>query len=132
MHGVAATATLRCFEALDRFLAYGRRGLESNQHFGVRDRCHHAPRDGSRWQYARAARRQLVTEDLMDQEVFNLSMRKFLKTVGVGSQREIEQAVAKAIAAGTVAGVETLDATMTLRIAGVGLDVKFDGEIRLR
>ena len=68
----------------------------------------------------------------MDQEVFNLSMRKFLKTVGVGSQREIEQAVAKAIAAGTVAGVETLDATMTLRIAGVGLDVKFDGEIRLR
>ena len=68
----------------------------------------------------------------MDQEAFNLSMRKFLKTVGVASQREIEQAVAKAIAAGAIAGVETLPATMTLRIAGLRLDVTFDGEIQLR
>ena len=47
----------------------------------------------------------------MDQEIFNLSIRKFLKTVGVSSQREIEQAVAKAIAAGTIGGAETLAAT---------------------
>jgi hypothetical protein len=52
----------------------------------------------------------------MDEETFNLSLRKFLKTVGVGSQREIEQAVAAAIASGRIAGVETLGATMTLRI----------------
>ena len=38
----------------------------------------------------------------MDQETFNLSIRKFLKTVGVSSQREIEQALAKAVAAGTI------------------------------
>lgn len=68
----------------------------------------------------------------MDQETFNLSMRKFLKTVGVASQREIEQAVAKAMASGAIAGVETLPATMTLRIAGLRLDVTFDGEIQLR
>lgn len=68
----------------------------------------------------------------MDQETFNLSMRKFLKTVGVASQREIEQAVAKAMASGAIAGVETLPATMTLRIAGLRLDVTFDGEIELR
>ena len=68
----------------------------------------------------------------MDQETFNLSIRKFLKTVGVGSQREIEQAVAKAIAAGTIADGETLAATMTLQIAALRLEVGFDGEIKLQ
>ena len=68
----------------------------------------------------------------MDQEIFNLSIRKFLKTVGVSSQREIEQAVAKAIAAGTIGGAETLAATMTLRIAGLDLEVRFDGDIQLQ
>ena len=68
----------------------------------------------------------------MDQEAFNLSIRKFLKTVGVSSQREVEQAVAKAIAAGTIVGGETLAATMTLQIAALRLEVKFDGEIRLQ
>ena len=73
-----------------------------------------------------------MTEATMDQEIFNLSIRKFLKTVGVSSQREIEQAVAKAIAAGTIGGAETLAATMTLRIDGLQLEVRFDGEIQLQ
>ena len=68
----------------------------------------------------------------MDQEIFNLSIRKFLKTIGVSSQREIEQAVAKAIAAGAIVGAETLAATMTLRVAGLQLDVRFDGDIQLQ
>jgi 16S rRNA U516 pseudouridylate synthase RsuA-like enzyme len=67
----------------------------------------------------------------MDQETLNLSIRKFLKTAGVGSQREIEQAIAKHIASGEIAGNETLAATMTLRIAELRLDVRFDGEIKL-
>jgi hypothetical protein len=67
----------------------------------------------------------------MNEETFNLSVRKFLKMVGVNSQREIEQGVAKAIAAGTITGAETLAATMTLRIAGLQLEVRFDGEIQL-
>ncbi len=67
----------------------------------------------------------------MNDETFNLSIRKFLKTVGVSSQREIEQAVAKAIAARTLGGDETLAATMRLEIPGLQLDVKFDGEVRL-
>jgi hypothetical protein len=67
----------------------------------------------------------------MNEEALNISIRKFLKMVGVSSQREIEQAVAKAIAAGTVAGTDTFEATMTLQIPALGLDVKFDGEIRL-
>ena len=68
----------------------------------------------------------------MDDEVFNLSLRKFLKTVGVNSQREIEQAVAKAIQDGAVAGTETFPATMTLEIAGLKLRVTFDGEVKLQ
>ena len=39
----------------------------------------------------------------MDEEVFNLSIRKFLKVVGIGSQREIERAVAQALADGGIA-----------------------------
>jgi hypothetical protein len=67
----------------------------------------------------------------MNDETFNLSIRKFLKTVGVGSQREIEQAVAKAIAARTIGGGETFPATMRLHVAGLQLDVSFDGEVKL-
>jgi hypothetical protein len=68
----------------------------------------------------------------MDEEVFNLSLRKFLKMVGVSSQREIEQAVAKALEDGTIAGTETLPATMTLEIPGVKLRVSFDGDVKLQ
>ena len=46
----------------------------------------------------------------MDQETFNLSIRKFLKMVGVNSQREIEQAVQKAMMSGKLQGSETLPA----------------------
>lgn len=68
----------------------------------------------------------------MDEDVFNLSIRKFLKVVGVSSQREIEQAVARAVADSAIAGTETFPATMTLEVAGLKLSVKFDGEIRLQ
>ena len=67
----------------------------------------------------------------MDDDAFNLSIRKFLKMVGVSSQREIEQAVARAMSARTVTGNETLPASMTLAIPGLQLSVKFDGAIQL-
>ena len=68
----------------------------------------------------------------MNEEAFNLSIRKFLKVVGVNSQREIEQAVAKAIAARTITGTESFAAKVTLEVAGLELNVKFDGEIKLQ
>jgi hypothetical protein len=68
----------------------------------------------------------------MDEETFNLSIRKFLKMVGVRSQREIEQAVAKAVADGAIKGTEKFPATMTLEIAGLQLKVKLDGDIELQ
>ena len=68
----------------------------------------------------------------MNQETFNLSIRKFLKMVGINSQREIEQAVAKATAEGAIAGTEAFPAQVTLVVAGLKINVKFDGEIRLQ
>jgi len=68
----------------------------------------------------------------MDPEVFNASLRKFLKTVGVSSQREIEQAVAAMIQAGAIAGAETFPATMTLDIPGLKLHVTFTEDVKLQ
>ena len=67
----------------------------------------------------------------MNDETFNISIRKFLKMVGVSSQREIELAVRDALASGSLKGTETLPATMTLEIGSLRLSAKFDGEIRL-
>lgn len=67
----------------------------------------------------------------MNEETFNLSLRKFLKMVGVSSQNEIEKAVARALAEKRIGGNESLPATMTLEIAGVQLNVKFEGAITL-
>jgi hypothetical protein len=67
----------------------------------------------------------------MNPDAFNMSIRKFLKMVGVHSQREIETAVERAMAAGKLKGNETLPAKMTLTIEGVGLNVAFDGKISL-
>ena len=68
----------------------------------------------------------------MDQETFNLSIRKFLKMVGVNSQREIEQAVQRALQSGKLKGGETIPVKATLEIAELGVKVPFDGEIRLK
>ncbi|AEI79619.1 hypothetical protein D9M68_218710 [compost metagenome] len=67
----------------------------------------------------------------MNEETFNLSIRKFLKVVGVSSQREIEQAIARAMADGTIAGNEHLPVSVTLELAGVKLQARFEGEIQL-
>jgi Family of unknown function (DUF6494) len=67
----------------------------------------------------------------MNPDTFNMSIRKFLKTVGVHSQREIESAVERAMAAGKLKGNEKLDAKMTLIIGGLALNVNFDGKIEL-
>ncbi len=67
----------------------------------------------------------------MDEDAFNMSIRKFLKKVGVTSQREIEQAVRDAVESGALAGSETLKAKVALTIDGVDLDVVIDGDIEL-
>lgn len=65
----------------------------------------------------------------MNEDVMNASLRKFLKTVGVTSQREIEKAVRSAIADGRVKGNEALKARMVLTIEEAGLKHTIDGVI---
>ena len=68
----------------------------------------------------------------MNEDSFNMSIRKFLKMVGVNSQREIEQAVQKALDGKRLKGDESLAAKVTLEIPSLGLKVPFDGEIKLK
>lgn len=67
----------------------------------------------------------------MDEETFNMSIRKFLKSVGVQSQSEIERAVREALAAGKLKGAESLPARMTLTVAGADVSLTIDGTIEL-
>ena len=67
----------------------------------------------------------------MDEEVFNMQLRKFLKIVGVTSQREIETAVRTAIDDGRLSGDEKVKARVTLSIEQIGLCTDIDGNIDL-
>ena len=67
----------------------------------------------------------------MNEDAFNGSMRKFLKKVGITSQREIEQAVRAAVAAGRLKGNEALPAKVMLTVDGVGLAVEIEGAVEL-
>ena len=68
----------------------------------------------------------------MNEDALNLSIRKFLKMVGISSQREIEHAVAKAEAAGATAGAESFPAKMTLEVPGLNVNVTFSGDITMQ
>lgn len=67
----------------------------------------------------------------MNDDTFNISLRSFLKMVGINSQRAIEKAVQDGLAAGSLRGDEKLAAKMTLEIPGIKLRVSFDGDIKL-
>jgi hypothetical protein len=67
----------------------------------------------------------------MNEDVLNTTIRKFLKHVGVTSQREIEKAVREALASGKLTGKETLNATMTLKIGDIGVTHEIKGAIEL-
>jgi hypothetical protein len=69
------------------------------------------------------------TEATMNEDHFNMELRKFLKIVGVTSQREIEQAVRAAAEAGRLKPGAALKAKMRLTIAEIGLTHEIDGEI---
>ena len=67
----------------------------------------------------------------MDEEVFNMQLRKFLKNVGVTSQREIEGAVRAALEDGTLKGDETVKTKVTLSIESLGVSTDIAGDINL-
>ena len=67
----------------------------------------------------------------MDDEQLNMNIRKYLKKVGVNSQREIENAVRDALANGSINGDEALAVSVTLSVKEIDLSVDIDGEINL-
>jgi uncharacterized protein DUF6494 len=67
----------------------------------------------------------------MNEDAFNMSVRKFLKQVGVSGQREIENAVRQALANGRLSGNETLSASATITLGQTSLNLVIDGEIKL-
>jgi uncharacterized protein DUF6494 len=73
----------------------------------------------------------LIQEAAMNEDVFNESLRRFLKKVGITSQREIEKSVRDAIASGRLKGHEKLPAKMILTLGGVGLTHVVEDEIEL-
>jgi len=67
----------------------------------------------------------------MNEDTFNLQIRKFLKKVGITSQREIESAVRQAVADGKIDGSGKLHATVTLRVPEVGIEMDIEDDIAL-
>jgi hypothetical protein len=67
----------------------------------------------------------------VDEDAFNMSVRKYLKKLGVSAQREIEFAVREQLEAGELRGDETLEATATVVVSGLPRDVVVTGTISL-
>ena len=67
----------------------------------------------------------------MNEEALNMSIRKFLKKVGVTSQREIEHAVHGALDAGRIPGNATLKARVVLTVDGIDLTATIESDIEL-
>ena len=67
----------------------------------------------------------------MDENTLNIETRKFLKEVGITSQREIEKAVREALQSGKLEGKERLKARVTLTVDEIGLRHEVDGEIHI-
>ena len=67
----------------------------------------------------------------MNEDTFNLQIRKFLKKVGISSQREIEAAVRRAVESGKISGDGKLHATVTLRVPEVGIELEIEDDIAL-
>ncbi len=68
----------------------------------------------------------------MNEEALNMSLRKFLKRVGIGSQRSIEEAVRSGLEDGSIgSATESLSVKMTLHIEGNAEDIDFEGKIDL-
>jgi hypothetical protein len=67
----------------------------------------------------------------MNEDALNGSVRKFLKKVGVTSQREIEMAVREAVTSGRLKGREALPAKATVTVSGLDLTFEVEGSIEL-
>jgi hypothetical protein len=67
----------------------------------------------------------------MDEERFNISLRKLLKHFGITAQREVEKAVDAALESGALTGKEALKASISMVVEGLGADIVVEGNIEL-
>ena len=67
----------------------------------------------------------------MNEDALNTSVRRFLKKVGITSQREIERTVREAVANGRLKGNETLPAKAVINVDALGLTFTVEGPIEL-
>ena len=67
----------------------------------------------------------------MNEDTLNMEIRKFLKKVGITSQREIEHAVLKAVEEGRLGGSESIEVKMTLNAPAIGVSHSIEGTITL-
>ena len=67
----------------------------------------------------------------MNEESFNMNLRKFLKKLGITAQREIERTITEAIANGELKGDEVLSANARITLGQTTLDLSIDGQIAL-
>jgi len=68
----------------------------------------------------------------MDEDELNMSIRKFLKKVGIGSQREIEKAVRSGLESGAISNRDSIKVSATLRIDSQDSDLVIDGDIKIQ
>jgi len=68
---------------------------------------------------------------MLDEQVFNLEIRKLLKRFGIAAQREIEKAVRSRIDSGELLGDETLSASVTLAIDHLDMSFRVEDTITL-
>src|SRR5262245_14337471 len=86
---------------------------------------------GGQPSYVKHKRAGVAGRVTINEDRFNMDLRKFLKVVGVTSQRQIELAVRTALTNGTIAETALLKAKVTLSVPEIGLDHVVDGEIAL-
>ena len=67
----------------------------------------------------------------MNEEVFDMEIRRFLKKVGINAHTEIRHAAEQAAAVGKLDGVESVKAAVKLEVPELGLDLTIDGELKL-
>jgi Family of unknown function (DUF6494) len=91
----------------------------------------HASRYTREFPFGGGAKRAPRYKDAMDEEAFNLSVRRFLKNLGVTAQREIELGIRDRLDAGALEGGETLPARATVTVQGVDKEIVVTGEIKL-
>lgn len=68
----------------------------------------------------------------MDEDVLNLSIRQFLKKVGISSQREIEKTIRAAVDQGKLSDDDLVNVSVTLRIDHANADVVIEGQLKLQ